>query len=151
MALHKNSIQTILLTLGLLGWCFHFLFTTTTSYAQDDEGEADNKLLELGLYLNNKKGGVVNVRIVENKFRIYFMDKDKNVVSSAFKNARLDVELFRNKTNEFSLYMKLSDDGLYLTSPRRINPSYHHWLRLVLLDPDNADNNQVWARIAFKQ
>ena len=64
----------------------------------------------------------MNLRVVEGNFRIYFVDKDQNIVSPVYKKARLDVELVRNKTHEYSLSLKLSEDGRYLTSKRHTHP-----------------------------
>jgi len=110
-----------------------------------------DKLQKLGHYFKNDKVGTVNLRIVEGNFRIYFVDKDQNIVRPFFKKARLDVELFRNKTHEYSLYLKLSENGSYLTSIRHTYPPYRFWVRLVLLDKSNLGNSLVFSRTQFIQ
>jgi hypothetical protein len=126
-----------------------FVLPTILS-AQTPPTEGD-KLPELGHYYKNEKVGTVNLRVVEGNFRIYFVDKEKNIVSPAFKKARLDVELVRNKTHEYTLSLKLSEDGRYLTSTRHTHPPYRYWVRLVLLHESNSDNNLVFSRTQFSQ
>lgn len=93
----------------------------------------------------------MNLRIVEGNFRIYFVDTERHVVSPPFKKARLDLVEFKNKTHETTLSLSLSEDGNYLGNKRRIIPPYRFWVRLVLRDEGNVDNNRVFSRTQFKQ
>lgn len=144
---HNSNFMVIL---SVMAWSFLLFVLPTILSAQTPPTEGD-KLPELGKYFKNEKVGTVNLRVVEGKFRIYFVDKDQNIVSPAFKKARIDVELFRNKTHEYTLSLKLSEDGRYLTSTRRTSPPYRYWVRLVLLDESNSDNNLVFSRTQFSQ
>ena len=150
MTLLKKHNHDIHVILTFIVWCSLLFVMPAILSAQEPEDEG-NKLPKLGLYYKDDKGGTVNLRIVEGQFRIYYVDKDQIVISPAFKKARLDVEEFRNKTHEYSLLMKLSEDGQYLTSLRRVPPPYRFWVRLVMLHESISDNNQIFGRTQFTQ
>ena len=150
MTQFDKQYSNLLVTLSFMAWSTLLFVLPTILSAQTPPTEGD-KLPELGHYYKNEKVGTVNLRVVEGNFRIYFVDKDQNIVSPVFKKARLDVELIRNKTHEYSLSLKLWEDGRYLTSKRRTHPPYRFWVRLVFLDENNSDNNLVFSRTQFTQ
>ena len=108
-------------------------------------------LEELGLYLDDAGGGFINVRIVDKKFRVYFMDADKLLVAPTYSTARLKYESVRNKDKEGNMRLQMDGGGLFLVGPRKIFPPYFIWVKLVLLDVKNADNNKYYPKSRLKQ
>ena len=150
MTQFDKQYSNLLVTLSFMARSTLLLVLPAILSAQTPPPEGD-KLPELGHYYKNKKVGTVNLRVVEGNFRIYFVDKDQNIVRPVYKKAHLDVELLRNKTHEYSLLLKISEDGRYLTSKRHTYPPYRYRVRLVFLDESNSDNNLVFSRTQFSQ
>ena len=108
-------------------------------------------LEELGLYLDDEGGGFINVRIVEKKIRVYFTDAEKQLVAPTYTTARLKYESVRNKDKEGTMRLQMDGGGLFLVGPRKIFPPYFIWVKLVLLDLKNADNNKYYPKSRLKQ
>ena len=68
-----------------------------------------------------------------------------------FKNDKVGTVNLRIVEGNFRIYLKLSENGRYLTSIRHTYPPYRFWVRLVLLDKSNLGNSLVFSRTQFIQ
>lgn len=108
-----------------------------------DQNPAENPELEEGLlpemgtYFETedsygKVTGFVNLRIVQNRFRLYFMDKDKKIIEPLYEKAYVRFEdPDRNYDNQT---VALSPLGDYLTSSRIIKKPHRFYFNLILKD-----------------
>ena len=108
-------------------------------------------LPELGLYLDDKGGGFLNIRIVDNKLRVYFTDAEKKLVKPTYRTARVKYEDVRNKDKEGTMRLNMDGGGLFLFGRRKLFPPYFMWVKLVLLDESNSDNNKYFAKKRLRQ
>lgn len=143
----------------LLGYgipfCAIFLLLMPPATAEEGEGEIEvGKPLpnELGLTLARKEvdegeeePGFVNLRIVDNRFQLWFLDSEKNVVLPSYPMAILHYRGFVVRKSRETIRLSPDSDGLFLTSPRIIPPPHHYSVRILLmnqaeeeaLNPDN--------------
>ena len=108
-------------------------------------------LPDLGIYLDDEGGGFVNVRIVDKKFRVYFTDAEKQLVAPTYSTARIKYEDVRNKDKEGTMRLQMDSGGLFLVGPRKVFPPYFLWVKLVLLDQKNAQNNKYFPKSRLRQ
>lgn len=107
---------------------------------------------ELGLTLERKhidegatEPGFINLRIVNNRFQLWFLDHEKNVVEPAYPMAILHYRGFVVRRSRETIQLRPDSDGLFLTSPRVVPPPHHYSVRILLmnqaeeeaLNPDN--------------
>ncbi len=139
---------TVAMVFGML-----YMPAGTVLGAEEEEvvEEIGAVLEELGLYLSDEGGGFVNVRIVDKKFRVYFTDAEKQLVAPTYTTARLKYENVRNKDKEGAMRLQMDGGGLFLVGPRKIFPPYFVWVKLVLLDLKNADNNKYYPKSRLRQ
>lgn len=107
---------------------------------------------ELGLTLERKEvdegatePGFINLRIVDNRFQLWFLDHEKNVVEPTYPMAILHYRGFVVRKSRETIQLLPEGDGLCLTSPRIVPPPHHYSVRILLmnkaeeeaLNPDN--------------
>ncbi len=118
------------------------------SHAQEDEGE---KLPEMGLYFDRSPGNRVNLRIVEKKFRLYFVDTQNKVVPPEYNSALVHAANVIRKEREGRFALRLSSDGQYLTSPRVVLPPIDYWIRITLRNAADPTRKEALPRARLRQ
>ena len=110
-----------------------------TAEALDSQG-LNLQLSEVGL----------NLRIVDQNFRIYFFDEDRLPLNPPpYAHAVLFTEEVSRPKREDRIFLSPSADGPFLVSPRIIAPPYDFWVRIVLSDEE--DENTTLPRTRFQQ
>jgi len=139
----------ILLAFGVLA-----IGSLTTVQAQGEEEELEEgQLPELGVYIPMAEDGFVNIRIVDKKFRLYFMDEERKVKEPVYSSAFIRYENVAKKDVEDRLTLRLSEDGEYqfLTSGRVIKPPFNLWIFLVFTDSADPNKKIPYGRHRLKQ
>lgn len=108
-------------------------------------------LPELGLYMSYEGVGFLNIRIVDKQLRVYFTDDEKKLIIPTYRSARVKYEGVRNKDKEGAMRLNLDGGGLFLFGRRKLFPPYFLWVKLVLLDESNSDNNKYFTKTRLRQ
>jgi len=112
------------------------LWLGANSLGADPSVQAGQKLVpELGLYvdIDEEKWGAaqLNLRIVNNNFRMYFLDEDKSLVEPELDSAIVHYGNFIKDANaRFTIV--LEKEGLAFTSKRVIPPPHRYMCRIFL-------------------
>lgn len=100
---------------------------------------------EVGPYKAIPGGFQMNLRIVDNHFRLYFVDEEMKVVAPVFKQAYVTYEPIGRSADEERIGLTAS--GPFLSSPRFIRPPYAYWVRLLLAHETDDEKNIVFGRL----
>lgn len=96
-------------------------------------------------------GGLINLRIVDQRFHLLFLDEDRNLIEPAYERIILRGEETKNKTNEIFLPLRRGD-GPFLTHPRLQYLPVDYWLRLVIPSEETEEDEAVvLPRERFRQ
>ena len=139
MVMYLNS--SLMVVIGLL-------LPVIASHAEEDEGE---KLPEMGLYFDRSAGNKVNLRIVEKKFRLYFVDNENKILPPEYDSALVHAENVIRKEREGRFILRLSSDGQYLTSPRVVLPPIDYWIRVTLRNAADVARKEALPRARLRQ
>ena len=89
------------------------------------------RLPEMGLYQESRYG-TVNLRIVDDNLRLYFLNEEGEVMAPPIEAAAARMEQVSNATTDPYIYMRPASSGIYLTSPRYIPKPYDYRVTLIL-------------------
>lgn len=95
---------------------------------------------EKGLYMPLDDGRRVNLRVVDNRLRLYVLDGDGKLLPAAF--AKVIVDMKGRKADE---HMVLRPDGAnpWVTHPRFIKPPYIYEVRVLLYPDPESDAGRI--------
>lgn len=132
------------------GVCVTVLMLILTLVSGPAMAEEDDKMAELGAYIPYLDG-FVNVRIEDYKFRVYFLDGEKEVIDLKFTKGVVAYEGIVKRDVEGRTGLSKSADGKYLVGARRIGVPFRYWVRLLLTDPDDPNKRQRFTRVKLNQ
>ncbi len=129
----RNLFATIRVLLPLM---FLLVFAVNT---HGQEG------FEIGKPLPNEIGptfpyeeGFVNLRVVDNNFRVYFLDKDKNLEEPLWPTASIRWFNTKFKPDQANFTGLSKGSGPFLYSPRNIVLPIYYWINLSFVNPDGS-------------
>jgi hypothetical protein len=151
----KKSIFTRRTLFGGGIFCL-LLGLAATVHAADEAEPVEEEiptLPELGLYYDLGEDGKVNLRIVDNRFQIYFLDGEDHVQPLAYQSARIRYEGFFKKDEEgvLTLGPGSAELGSILTHPRFFRPPIAWTVYITLLDPSDESRNKSLPRAVLRQ
>ena len=129
-----------LLGLVLLIFCGTLLMPSLRA-----QGVGEELIPHLGIYQPridaDGKSGYINLRIVRNNFRLYFLkDDQKTIEEPAFPYAIVQYgNAIKKIANELSLRLSLEPGGVYLTNQRIIAPPHRYSVRVILMNRIESD------------
>lgn len=94
--------------------------------------------------------GFVNLRIVENTFRVYFLDAEKKLIAPSWTNAQMNWEHRRNPTQRGLLSLS-PGSGPFLSNPRLFHPPHFYTVRLLFLQADGQGIKKEFPRVPLSQ
>jgi len=99
------------------------------------------------------ENGLVNLRVEDGQFVLYFLDKERNLVVPPHLKAVVRYEELRGGGEEIMLLQRdHSSNGLYLSHPRHPDPPHLYRVILVLLDnPESGLAKKVFPLELLRQ
>lgn len=101
-----------------------------------------------GLSIVSESGLRMNLQIVDQRWRLYFVAEDK-VIEPPVDTVVIRGEEHRKRTNEFRYLLNLSPEGPFLTSDRNLVPPFDYWL-WVILNPGSPEP-EIISQVRFRQ
>ena len=95
--------------------------------------------------------GTMNLRVVDNRFRAYFIDEERLIVEPPYIRVVLFTEEMRRVDRRDRLVLEPASDSVYLTNPRIIPPPHDFWVRMVLVQSEDDEAHDTVARTLFRQ
>ncbi|MCC5806034.1 MAG: hypothetical protein JJU00_06860 [Opitutales bacterium] len=95
--------------------------------------------------------GTMNLRIVDNRFRAYFVDEERLVVEPPYIRIVLFTEEMRRVDRRDRLVLVPASGDPYATNPRIIPPPHDFWVRTVLVKSEDDEEHDAVARTLFRQ
>lgn len=93
------------------------------------------KLDAMGTFLEREDGGFINIRIVDNKFQLYFTDEEKLVIPADFAKAYVRyASHVKRSDRDRTVTLKPDGNGAFLTASRAILPPHYYRVRIILTD-----------------
>lgn len=128
------------------------LFMAPVVNAQETTEEEEGVLPELGVYISYGEGSI-NVRLVDNRMRLYFLDAEKKVIEPSYPVAVIRYENVTRKKLDDTLTLRASSDetGPFLANPQFIKPPHSLWINILLLNPDNTEDKVSLGRQRLDQ
>lgn len=108
-----------------------------------------DELPEQGVYWKVAEG-MLNLRVEDKNFYLYLVDKDNKILKIDAEIAIVRYEGVKKKNQDDTIKLEVSEDGLYLTSPRFVKPPHDYWVR-VTLDPTDETKKKVLQRVRLNQ
>ena len=132
------------------------LLISASVFAADEalpEEEEIPKLPELGLYQDLGEDSKLNLRLVDNRFQIYFLDSEDHVQELAFQKARIRYEGFFKKDIEGVLQLGpgSAELGSILTHARIFRKPHAYTVNITLLHSSDESLNKSLPRAVLKQ
>lgn len=94
--------------------------------------------------------GTLNLRIVDNRFRAYFVDGERLVVEPPYLRIVLFTEEMRRVDRRERLVLTPAGDGSHATHPRIIPPPHDFWVRMVLVESEDEEEHETVPRTLFR-
>lgn len=94
--------------------------------------------------------GLLNLRIVENRFRAYFVDEERLIVEPPYLRIVLFTEEMRRVDRRERLVLTPTGDGSHATHPRVIPPPHDFWVRMVLVESEDEEEHDTVPRTLFR-
>lgn len=131
------AMKTLTSTLrALLPLLFIFVFAMKAS---GQEG------FEIGKPLPNEIGatfpyedGFVNLRVVDNNFRVYFLDEEKNLIEPTWPTASIRWFNTKFKPEQANFAGLRKGSGPFLYSDRNIVLPIYYWINLSFVNADGS-------------
>lgn len=127
-----------------------FLFSGLCSSLPGAEFAVGDALPAGGLMVRINDETRASLHVVDNTFRIYFVDEANALVEPPLAELALRWEEVTNQTNDG--YTRLTRaEGPYLTSPRKVFPPY--WYRVWLIDTraEKEEERLLLINAVFRQ
>ena len=86
-----------------------------------------------GGYDHARAGGIVNIRLVDNRFEIHFLDKDRIPQPVAYDKATVFYEQTSNRNNKGNILLEATPDRMKLVAVRPVRPPPLYFARVVFL------------------
>ena len=120
--------------------------------AQNGESEKKEAFPEAGVYISRSDGSFLNLRLVERKFRIYFMDGEKHPVDppDARVIVRYENVARRDRDETRALKRVDGDEGTFFSSPQNIRPPWDFWVTIIVKYTDRPDDRELYPRVRFR-
>lgn len=113
-------------------------------FAADTELKIGAILDEVGIFIpreNKDDDGQVNLRIVNNKFQLYFLDAENKIIEPDAARAIIHYSsVVRKGKSRSTVSLTPEPNGLYFTAERAIVPPYHYRVRILLKFADEDSN-----------
>lgn len=108
---------------------------------------------QVGLDLIGPDGTLLNLRIVEQQFRLYAMDETREVIPipPIFRRTILATEEIPRTSRTMRILLLPSEEGDFVTSPRRIPVPFHYWVTLFVGEPNEDGERDIIPRTRFFQ
>lgn len=137
MTIHRRHASLFFLFACLLG----------TAAAQPSGANETEALPKLGGYASTKDGQRFNLRIVDNRFRMYFLGEEDRPIEPPIRIANVRYLEWGDPTEDE--FVRLESNGEFLTSPRYIPPPFQYRCYVTFsLTGKEADNEtfNFWVR-----
>lgn len=133
----------------ILAFSTAFLLMAVTMFAQR-EGEV---LDGTGLDLLGPDGTLLNLRIVDQQFRLYAMDETREIIAlpAMFHRVILATEEIPRTSRTMRILLLPSEGGDFATSPRRIPVPFNYWVTLFVGEPNEDGERDLIPRSRFSQ
>jgi hypothetical protein len=111
---------------------------------------------DLGTTLERESGGFINVRIVAGRFRVYFLDKDSNLVEPVYPAGVIRYAVKKEYNRKITVNVGQPQGKYYLEGVRVISPPYRYYLTLILVQESKnpipgLPEQEVYNRILLNQ
>lgn len=125
---------------NILPWVMAFVIAAACAWAES--GLAVGQKLEDDIGVTAQAGEhKINIRIVSNNLRVYFIGEDNKIVPPAWPEAQVRLDGISRKEIENEL-ITLNSNGTYLGSPRVIRAPFNYFVTLLALYEDPEQDNQ---------
>lgn len=134
MIRHRKSVCFLLFVLTVLGAPLLHGSDEEIGVGKPLPDEIGITIERIGVDPGATERGFINLRIVDNRFQLWFLDHEKNVIEPAFPLAILHYRGFVVRKSRYTIQLTPDSSGLFLTSPRVIKPPYHYSVKILLMD-----------------
>ncbi|MCC5839492.1 MAG: hypothetical protein JJT96_05140 [Opitutales bacterium] len=126
-----------------------FLLIAVTVFAHREGDVLDGT----GLDLRGPDGTLLNLRIVDQQFRLYAMDETREVIAlpPMFHRVILATEEIPRSSRTMRILLLPSGEGDFATSPRRIPVPFNYWVTLFVGEPNEDGERDLIPRTRFSQ
>ena len=113
------------------------------------EKEKKEPYPELGVYVQRSDGTFLNIRIVERKLRVYFMDAKKYPMEPPDVTIIVRYENVARRDREATRTLRRIDDseGAYFSVTQDMRRPWDFWMTVIVKYPDKPDAKELYPRI----
>ncbi len=87
---------------------------------------------DLGTTVERQDGGFINIRIIDGRFRVYFLDKESRLIEPVYPKGIIRYAVRREYNRKITITLSEQQGKSYLEAVRVISPPYRYYLTLIL-------------------
>jgi hypothetical protein len=106
----------------------------------------------MGTFLERPDGkGSVNLRVINSKFRLYFLDKRGNLMNPDYPYASLLGQNSSRLKHQVRFWFELEGTNPWLTSPMTVRPPLNYWFNLNFYLDKNSETSAGKEPVVFNK
>lgn len=125
------------------------VFSFIPSFAQEIGKPLPDRV---GVFLQRPDGnGSVNLRVIDSQFRLYFLDKEGNLMAPDYPYASLRGKNASRLLHQVYFWFAADGSNPWLTSPTTVRPPLNFWFNLNFYLDKNNEASSGKAAVVFNR